>query len=445
MDRRLLLRRLAFVFGAIGVVLLAWYTFALPKTLRVAVGPPDSAQHRFMLAIARALKDTQQSYKLEVIPVQNSVAAATALDRHKVDLAVLRSDDSSSNEARALAIIQRRQIVVLARNGSDIASVGHLKGRSVALVNIGAESNRAIFDAILAHYEVAPHELTVQEIEMASVPAAPRHDAYVILDNPASDLPRFVMDLLAKQSGQPVTLVGMTGPEGLALRMREVGKSSIPAGAFGGTPPVPAEAVSTVAVTYELVATTDLSQTDGNQLLSAMLEARTRVRRLLPRTTFDLEAPPTEEQRRFLPHAGAAAFAKDEDAESFLETYSDQIWLALFGLSIVGSTIAGFLGWTGQSDPRPTNGNGVEERLRGLAARIEAAEDAETIETIRIELDDIALALLKDGGGANGGIGDGDAALWLSTLSAVIERRRLRIAAHQKPENTSARDATVVS
>lgn len=423
MNRGLLLRVLALVFAAIGLILLAWYFWALPKTLRVAVGPPESPQHRFAVAMARAMKDTQQSYKIEIVPVADSAAASAALDKHKVDLAVLRSDDASSAEARAVAVLQRRQLIVIVRRDGPITSLADLKGRPTALVNIGAESNRNLFATILQHFEIAAKEVPIEEIEAQALAGSSRRfDAYVLFANAATGLPRTVLDTVARQVGEEVVPLAVAGAEGMALRFRELQRGTIPAGAFGGSVPMPAEALNTVSFSHELVATSELGQSEAKDLLTNLIDSRTRIRRLLPRTSFDIEAPPVGEQRRFLPHNGAAAYVNDDDAETFLETYSEQIWLALFGVSLLGSSVAGILGWTGWFDARPRAGEALEDRTRALAQRIGGIDDVAGLDAAQRELDDIVLAHLHRDG--KDGAATSDVPAWLACLGDIIARRR---------------------
>lgn len=426
MKRATLLRRVALAFGLIGAGIGAWYAFAVPKTLKVAVGPIDSPQHRFMQAMARALRDTSQSYKLELVGTAGSAAAAGALDRRKVDLAVLRSDDPTSSEARSIAVLQKRQMVIVARKGGGVGTVADLKGRSTAVLNSGVESNRGILDRILQHYDMDASQLSIEEVAVDQLDKAEKeHDAWIVLINPASGGAKAVVDAIARKAGGELVFAGMPGPEGLALRLRDLSKSTVAAGVFGGTPPSPEEALATVAVSYELVATSDLGQTDAKDLLTALVEVRTRLRKYLPRTTFDVEAPPVDEQRRFLAHLGAAAYVNDEDVETFLETYSDQIWIGLFTLSILGSSIAGWLGWTGYFEARPTGTRQVEDRLKALATRLGTASTAADLDAARAELDAILVGHL-------GGRGPGSApateemplAIWISALGDLIDRRR---------------------
>jgi TRAP-type uncharacterized transport system substrate-binding protein len=426
MSRARLLRRLAVVFALICTLLVAWQLFSAPTTLMVAVGPSESSQYQFVHASARALKETGQNLRLKIVVEKDSAAAGKALDGRKVDLAVLRSDDDASIEGRSLAVIHTRSILIVTRKGSGITSIGELKGRSTAIVNNSAESNRGIIDRILQHYGLASSELNLEEIGARELSqTAPRHEAYIIIADAALGGPKAVLQAIAGDNRENLNFIGMPAAEGLALRFREFQKSTIPVGAFGGTPPIPAEVINTVAITYELAATDDLPQTTATDLLETLIDLRTRLRRYLPRTPFDIEAPPVDEARRFLPHTGAVAYSNDEEPETFLETYSDQIWLALFGLSIIGSSITGFLGWAGVFDSKPEN-NDAAERLRALAERIGTIGDPAGLEAAQRELDETVIALLRkyDQSPSSSANGDPSLAVWIASLNAIIDRRR---------------------
>lgn len=426
MSRTRLLRRLAVIFAVICILLVGWYSFSVPKTLTIAVGPSDSTQYQFVHASARALKDTQQSFRLKIVPEKDSTSASKALDNHKVDLAVLRSDDNTSSEARSLAIIHKRAVLLVTHRGNGIGSVSDLKGRSTAIVSHPGESNRALIDRMFQHFGSSPEELNMQEISTRELAQSPtRYDAYLVITEASQGGPKAVFEAIAGPEKRELQFIGMPAPEGLVLRFRELQKSTIPVGAFGGTPPSPAVPVDTVAITYELAATDDLSQTEATNLLEALVELRTRLRRHLARTPFDIEAPPVDEVRRFLPHTGAVAYVNDEEAETFLETYSDQIWLALFGLSIVGSSITGFLGWTGFFD-RSSKGDDVTGRVRAVADRIVAAHGPADLDAAQRELDEVVIELLRKYGEQPGAAADGDPSLahWIASLNAILARRR---------------------
>lgn len=227
---------------------------------------------------------------------------------------------------------------------------------------------------------------------------------------------------------------GVPAPEGLVLRLRELMKTDIPIGAFGGLPPIPREALQTVAVTHELVATSRLSQATVTEFLGALVDLRTRMRRLLPRSTFDIEPPSVDTPRRFLPHVGAAAYVNDEEAKTFLETYSEQIWLALFALSIVGSSVTGFLAWVGFFEA-PISRQKLPARLSDIARRLHVNSDTTDLGRAQREIDEIVIACLHEYGHSLIEMEtEQSLALWTAALNSIIERR-MRAALEIEPKS----------
>jgi hypothetical protein len=94
-----------------------WFGYHLgsrPAELKVAVGPPERENHALLTGLSRRLADTKASVRLQVVSQPGSVEAARALDRGEVDLAVIRADVSVPSSARALAIMQKHAVIVLA-------------------------------------------------------------------------------------------------------------------------------------------------------------------------------------------------------------------------------------------------------------------------------------------------------------------------------------------
>lgn len=431
MDRTLWMRRAAVVFVTICLLLLAAFYLAWPKTLRVAVGPADSVQHRYVQAMARALKEQQKPFRLVIVPVADSAAASKLLDARRVDLAVLRSDDDVSQEARSLAILGKRSIVLVTRDGSGVDAIKTLAGRRIAIISPGGD-HRALVERIAAHYGTSLAEAKISEFTIRQFAASPQdHDAYVIIADPAFSGLKSAIDAITSVEDGAVSFVGMPGASGLALRVREVQKSAIPEGAFGGSPPKPDEEIETVALTYELAASSRVSLADGLELLGALVDLRTRLRRLMPQSTFDVEAPPVDEQRRFLPHVGAAAYVNDEEPKTFFDNWSEQIWLGIFLLSIAGSSITGFLAWSGFFD-QPQSTRKLQARMSQLARRLASPDDPIDLDAAQREIDDIVIAYLRENARAKS---DTDLelsfALWTNALAAIIERRRTLHASRQ--------------
>lgn len=424
MNRMLWLRRAAVGFGTLCLMLASWWYLAAPKTLRVAVGPQGSLQHRYFQALSRALADQQKPFRFELVIADTTVAAGKLMEARKVDLAVLRSDETATLEARSIAILGRRSIVLLAPKSSGIESLKTLEGRRIAIISPGGEYSDLI-GRIAGHYGASIHGASITEFTIRQFVQNPQpFDAFVIVADPAFEGSKPLFDAIEGLAGGPLGIIGMPGAAGLSLRLRELQKATVPEGAFGGAPPKPEAEVETVAVTYELTASSMLTESDGLALLKALIDVRTRMRRLLPRSTFNIEPPPVDDQRQLLPHVGAIAYVNDDETKSFLETWSEQIWLALFALSIAGSSVTGFLAWSGFFN-EPVSSGELHARVSGLAQRLTVAEEGLDLDAAQDEIDNIVLTYLCYYGRTSH---DGEAelalALWTASLNQIIERRR---------------------
>ncbi|MDH7795967.1 MULTISPECIES: TAXI family TRAP transporter solute-binding subunit [unclassified Beijerinckia] len=432
MQKRVLLRLLAGIFTVLALAIALGLYLSMPTTLRIAVGPDGTEQARFVQAVQRAMIDTRQPFRLNVRTVKNSSDASRLLDKHLVDLAVARSDDPTSNEGRSVAILQKRSIIVVVRKDSGITGVTDLHGRNVAVVG-EADSSLPLISRIFAHYEIPPEEVKLKEMRPADVASAMSDgllDAFILVIDPNSRMPRRILAEITDKLKIPLVFTGMPASEALAFRFRDLVSTEIPAGVFGGTPPRPEAAINTVAISYELIATERMSDTTATALTKSLLDLRTRLRRD-QEMSFNIETPPVDELRRFLPHDGTAALVND-DAETFLEKYSDQIWLALFALSIAGSSVTGFLGWaTGR---RRDDERTFQALLPQLTERLAAADSLEGVDEVQRDFDALVVATLMDTSKRPGLGGEAqDPTPWITLFNRLIATRRAGLEAHGVP------------
>lgn len=424
MDGQLVLRRLALIFGAMSLIMMIWFIVAMPTTLAVAVGPPGSIQASLVESIRRAMKDTRQPFRIRLVHVSGSVEASRALDAGKVDLAIARSDDPTSTEARSIVVVHKRAIVVVAPKDAGITSFTDLRGRKTGIVRGETDSNVAIIERLMEHYDFSPEDIQLEELSSDTVGEAlgsGKIDAFVLLANPTAAVARRILSEIAGVRKIPVVIHGLPAAEALARRFRELHTYKIPEGIYGGTPPRPDADIETVGISYELVASNRLSEIRGASLTKSLMELRTRLRRDLQSSLF-IETPPVEEQRRFLPHAGAAAVVKDE-AKTLLETYSDELWLALFAFSLLGSSVTGFFSWAGLQ--KAASDTSVSTRMRQIAGNLERASCVDDIDSVQGDFDDLVLTIMRDYGLKRISLdGEPDPAAWIGTFGGLIERRR---------------------
>jgi TRAP transporter TAXI family solute receptor len=436
MKSHLAMRRVAVMLGGLCLVLGLWYMAVRPAYLRIAVGPPGSTAFAYTEGIARMLADTRQPFRLTLVPVEGSAAASELLDRGRVDLAMLRSDVSSlradgdgPRDARSIVIVHKRAVIFAVKKASKIETPRDMAGKRIAIVNVERDSYRPMVERILAHYDLDPAKVHLTELtraELVKAMAADELDGFILVANPASKPTRGVVSELTGAHGIELIVRGVPAHEALALRFRELITIEIPVGIFGGSPLQPAEDdTDSVGLTLEMTATAQMSEQAATGLTKALMEIRGRLRSGQD-NTYAIETPPVDEERRFLPHTGTAAFVNSE-AKTWLETYSDHIWLALFSVGIVGSSVAGLLSWAGLKHDAPAEA--LAERMRSLAARLEGAESVADVDGIQGDFDDLVLEIMREYG-LRGLVEEGtpDPSPWLTTFSGLIARRRALLA-----------------
>jgi TRAP-type uncharacterized transport system substrate-binding protein len=432
MRARFLLRWTAAFLGASAAAALFWFALNQPRTLKIAVGPDGSQQMVFLRSLARALVEARQPFRLEIVPRADSLSAARALDDGEVDLALVRSDDTTSGQARSIVMIQKRHVIFVARQDSPLDVAG-LAARKVGVVRGESDDNRTLVRRILEHYrpaaagaqgeaDIALVDLPLSEVGSALASGAV--DAAVFVAWPGQRLRRIVADLVERE-GVALVFSGVPAPEALAFRYGDLEATELPAGVLGGAPPRPAQPLETVAVTYEIAAGERLAEGVAGDFARALLEARTRLRRV-DDNAFFVELPPVDKQRRYMPHPGVVAVVKDE-AQTWLEAYSDHIWLALFGLSILGSSITGFLAWAGLREEPVERMAG--RRLAALVERLEAARTGVELDAVEAEFETLMKELIRDYGAGLFESEGSDPTPWMRLFMQLLDKRRAALRA----------------
>ncbi|MDB5596147.1 MAG: transporter solute receptor, family [Hyphomicrobiales bacterium] len=428
-----LIRPLAFFFVLSATSLAAYQYWASPTTFHVAVGPKDTPQVRFINALAEELAEGNEPVRLIPRIVDGSIGGSAALDGKKVELAVIRSDDLTSRSARAVAILHRRAVIIIGRS-DRVQSFADLRGKRLISAQGAADSNKRVVESVLSHFGVLLPDTNLTEASLSEAENAfvqGTADALILVSPPAG---KGVRDLVARldASDIPFSFVDFPAPAGVVLRFPFLQTITIPAGVFGGTPPRPPAAIESVSITYELVASRLLAERPVAMLTKALLGTQLKNYES-DGALFVIEAPPTDEVRRFMPHEGTKAFLND-NTQTLLEAYSDQIWLALFGFSLVGSSVTGFLAWMGLRK-KPASDEQIHE-LPALMDRISNARTPADLDAAQDDLDKIIDASVRDyASGALNEENDSDRPFWLGHVQSLIEHRYEQLRTPHAPED----------
>ena len=366
--------RWTLVLVAAGLAVLALVSFGAwyldrPTVLRIAVAR-DSDEHQLMTAIAGVMAREHESIRLRIVPTDGAARAAAAVENEKenVDLAVVRTDIDMPKAAQTVAILQRSVVAIIAPGGADITQLADLRGKRIGVVvtHPGGVANVRLLDLLLARNDALE---TVEKITLRAgdVPAAfaeKRIDAVVSVGSTSSSgLSDLVNAVAAVNAGGPV-FVPVQDARALAQIYPMFEAADIPRGSFGGAAPRPATDVQTIGVTTRLVAKTKLNNDTVGELLRILF-----VKQLANR----MEAPSTEKGLPLPVHPGAAAYLDGEE-ESFLDKYSDFIYLGAMLLSVLASAAAALA-----SRLSAANHAKAEELLRALLEHLSAARGATSL------------------------------------------------------------------
>jgi TRAP-type uncharacterized transport system substrate-binding protein len=383
---RALLIFVAFILAA-AAGLFGYRYYTHPTTLTVAVGSIDGEAAKAISALASHLVSTNAPMRFKVIDAGTGLEAAKVFAAGKADLAVVRGDAGDLSQGGAVVIIARVVALLVAPPGSSIDGIASLKGHTVGV--IGEEMNSRIIAALSKEYGLNPdknfkdvaladarHALQAKEIS-ALLMVIPLAEKYLAL----------VRGLFQQNAKQSPTLISIDFAGAIAESDRAYESFDVPKGTLRGSPPIPADDLTTLRTSLYLVANKKLS----NDLIAALTQTIMKARRdlLVEQPIFAQITTPSTDADAFLPlHPGAAIFYNGNQ-QSFMDEYGNWFYLTPMILGGVATVLAGawkFLG-IGQSESEAPL-----DTLYALARRIRKAGSGAELDTIEEEIDNILRA-----------------------------------------------------
>src|SRR5215213_8755003 len=371
-----------------------WY-FSAPTRFTVAVGPQDSPEARLINAFAEALDHTRRDIRLKVVSFDNVRQSAEALRQHKVDLAVVRPDVFLPDNGLTLSILREEAVIVLTPKASKIEDMADLEKKRLGVIT-HHEADFPVLTTILAHYDLAPPNITLVPLGADEVEAAltgKRIDAVAFIAAPVEmEAARLVQSVL-KVTNRAVTLVPVKEVEALALKWPALTKISVPEGSLSGRPALPDEDYDTVSVSYRLMARVGLDRSPISKVNQYLFQMRSRIARTAPAVNL-MKVPESDTMTSAaLPnHPGAVDYFTREQ-ESFMDRYGDWLWLLLFA----GGGISSVLAWMAEFFARKRR-ELVDEVLDRLTSLISEARHAKTLadlDTVTTEIDHLVTHAIR--------------------------------------------------
>jgi TRAP-type uncharacterized transport system substrate-binding protein len=453
----------AATLAVIGLSAVAFHFYSRPTTLTAAVGPPNSDDVRVIQAFAQYFARERASVRLRVVVMDGPVEASAAIDRGDADIAVVRRDRAMPKEGQAVAIL-RKNVVVLAappppppppepvntkakrakKSAKDAAKeeekkvekiekVEDLAGRRIAVIG-RSQSNINLLTIILKQYEIPLDKVQIVQLDTTDVGPAIREskvDAVMTVGPIGSRITADAVAAVSREKEAP-TFLAIDTSEAIAQRNPVYESTEIAAGAFGGAPQRPPEAVETVGFSHYIVARKGLDETTVGEFARLLFSSRQSLASEIP-SAGKIEAPSTDKDAAVAVHPGAAAYI-DGEQKTLFERYSDSVYYGLMLISVLGSAIAWLINYTKTGDkPEPW---GVPDRLLELMRMARTAPDAAALERLQSEADEILQATMREL--ASGAIDQPKLQAFSLMLdqarSAIVERRAELRASGREPE-----------
>ena len=423
--RHIILTTFATVLGVATIVVGAVYVLDRPTILRVAV-PRKSEDSKLLTAFQQTLQEDGKNIRFNLVPVEDFSASAAALVKGDADIAVVRTDIAMSPKSQTLVILYREAAVLMTPHTSKITSINALKGQKIGVIKgrVSAPGNSALLKTVMGQYNIQPANFTIVELAPEDVPKAlQKHevDAIFAVGVPQSAFMADTVKMFAGNEGPP-NFIPVSEADLIADRAPSVESLTVSAGTFGGSPHRPAEDFDTLSVSVRLMTMNTMSDAVAANILRYMFAERPQIAVGLPLANR-LEAPATDKGQALPVHTGAAAFL-DSNEQTFLDRYSDFIYLGAMFFSALGSGLAAFTTRAGLKMCKHIDAH-LEQLLQLMKAAREA-KDGAALDRIERETDAIvASALGRDKVSGLQGHRASAFSLALEHLrSAIADRRR---------------------
>jgi TRAP-type uncharacterized transport system substrate-binding protein len=366
------------------------------ETLVFAVGEANGPEARFAAKLAALLKSNASRLRLKIVPNGDNVKALASFDRKEANLAVLRTDAKIPSRARAVAILDHDVLLMLSPGDKKIKTVADLKKKKIAVM-ADSENSAALVRNILelsdspdaaSRVQMAPPGSTLEKL------FASGNGAVVVVAHASKIMQDKSYEQLAKRGG--FTLNAIDAAKALARKYPALSEETLTTGMLSGAPAIPDDDLTTIGLEWLLVAQSGLSTTTVSDLARLIYENKADLA-LSDGFASKIEPAVTDKDAFIAAHAGAAEYIND-DTKSFMDRYSDMMYLGAAALSVIGSIFAGI--YTKVTRVAPEKASELATAILDIGERMEYAKSLDALDELQDELEAIlrgAVIGLRDG------------------------------------------------
>ncbi|MHC2619535.1 TRAP-type uncharacterized transport system substrate-binding protein [Bradyrhizobium huanghuaihaiense] len=379
----------ALVVLTTGAGVLAYRWYAQPVTLSIAVGSLDGDAPKIVSALASRLVVNKAPVRLKVVETSGPLESATAFSSGKTDLAVVRGDVGDLSQAQAIVVLAEAVAMLVAPPGSAITDVAGLKRTTVGVV--AGDTNQRIVHVLTKSYDLDRANVVFKNLALDEVRRAfdSKEVRAVLFVMPLSEkYLSLVRGLFPQNAKTAPVLIPIENAGAIAEKERAYESFDIPKGTLRGSPPIPGDDVTTLRVNYYVVGKKDLD----NDTIADLTQALTAARRdILPDWPIlaQFKAPDTDAGAYLPVHAGAAEYYNGSQ-QSFLDKWSNAIFLAPMALGALASVVAALWHFLRAGEARPRQP--ALDALYALGVKIRRSQNEAELSEIENQIDNVLRA-----------------------------------------------------
>lgn len=366
------------------------------ETLVFAVGEANGPEARFAARLAAVLKTNSSRLRLKIVPNGDNAKALAQFDRKDANLAILRTDAKIPPRARTVAILDHDVMLLISPGGKKIKTIADLKKKKIAVL-ADSESSVTFVRTILEFSETPDAATRVQMAPPGSTLDklfASGFGAVVAIAHASRIMKDKSYEQYAKRGA--FTLNAIESAKALARKYPVISEETIATGMLSASPAIPDDETETIGLEWLLVAQSKLSTTTVGDLARIIYENKAELA-LDDGFASKIEPAATDKDAFIVAHPGAAEYIND-DIKSFMERYSDMMYLGAAALSVIGSIFAGI--YTKITRIAPEKASELATAILDIGERMEYAKSLDALDELQDELETIlrnAVIGLRDG------------------------------------------------
>jgi len=366
------------------------------ETLIFAVGEPNGLEARFAARLATVLKNNSSRLRLKIVPNGDNAKALAQFDRKDANLAILRTDAKIPARARTVAILDHDVVLLLSPGGKKIKTLADLKKKKIAVL-AESESSAAFVRTILelsespeaaTRVQMAPPGSTVDKL------FASGYGAVVAIAHASRIMKDKSYEQLAKRGA--FTLNAIDAAKAMARKYPAISEETVAAGMLSASPAIPDDETDTIGLEWLLVVQSRLSTATVTDLARIIYENKAEFA-LDDGFASKIEPAATDKDAFIVAHPGAAEYIND-DIKSFMDRYSDMMYLGAAALSVIGTIFAGI--YTKITRIAPEKASELATAILDVGERVEYAKSLDALDELQDELETILRGVvigLRDG------------------------------------------------